>query len=173
MRSSCLLRHQLYLLGPHTGRIRLVLLISKRSKSSRASMELNSICSVTVVFYPFIVNSNLTIVSLDYLSWTHVIEIANTGFLVSVHHCSGISANLEVFDVSRKGQAKKIYSFEEVGGCRIILGAIPVGRKTACRLYNFATSNAGNIVKFIRKSKWQPQYSTKPSIQSAFQLKIY
>jgi len=48
-------------------------------------------------------------------------EIANTGLLVSVHHCSSKSANLEVFDVSRKGQTKKIYSATEVSGSRIIV----------------------------------------------------
>mgnify|MGYP006950865834 FL=1 len=45
-------------------------------------------------------------------------EIANTGLLVSVQHCSKF-ANLEVFDVSQKGQTKKIYSYEEVSGSRI------------------------------------------------------
>ena len=48
-------------------------------------------------------------------------EIANTGLLVSINHCSSVSANLEVFDVSRKEQVRKIYSFEEVSGGRIIL----------------------------------------------------
>ena len=56
-----------------------------------------------------------------YEYWTHVKEIASTGLLVSVHHCYDHSASLEVFDVSRKGQAKKIYSFEEVSGGRIIV----------------------------------------------------
>ena len=41
-------------------------------------------------------------------------EIANTGLLVSVHHSEDTFANLEVFDVSKKGQTKKIYSFEGV-----------------------------------------------------------
>jgi len=48
-------------------------------------------------------------------------EIANTGFLVSVHHSYQKSANLEVFDVSQKGQPKKIYSFEEVSGGKIFI----------------------------------------------------
>ena len=52
------------------------------------------------------------------VSWTHVKEIGNTGLLVSVHHCYNTSANLEVFDVSQKGQAQKIYSFEEVSGSK-------------------------------------------------------
>ena len=48
-------------------------------------------------------------------------EIANTGLLVSVHHCYTMSANLEVFDVSWKGKTKKIYSYEEVSGSRIFI----------------------------------------------------
>ena len=52
-------------------------------------------------------------------SWTHVKEIADTGLLVSVHHSWEKSASLEVFDVSQAGLAKKIYSFEEVFGCKI------------------------------------------------------
>ena len=51
-------------------------------------------------------------------SWTHVKEVANTGLLVSVRHNEENAANLEVFDVSQKGQPKKIYSFEEVSGGR-------------------------------------------------------
>ena len=111
-------------------------------------------------------------------------EIANTGLLVSVQHCHGISANLEVFDVSRKGTAKKIYSFEKVHGCRIIvkidsiiilatsqgdvtynprrgfLGAISVTGKIAYHLYSFSSSKDGNTVNLIRKSKWHSKLST-------------
>lgn len=43
-------------------------------------------------------------------------EIPNTNFLVSVQHFWIKSANLEIFDVSRKGQVQKIYSLEEVSG---------------------------------------------------------
>ena len=52
-------------------------------------------------------------------------EIANTGFLVSVYHFYDKSANLQVFDISRKGQVRKIYSFEEVTGSRIIVINFP------------------------------------------------
>lgn len=48
--------------------------------------------------------------------WTHVTEIPNTKLLVSLHHKSFKSANFELFDISKKGQANKIYSFEEVSG---------------------------------------------------------
>ena len=109
-------------------------------------------------------------------------EIANTGLLVSVNHNERYSSNLEVFDVSRKEQVRKIYSFEEVSGCNIIvknhliiilvtgvgdvtynprrniLGAIPVRRKVAYHLYDVAAGKTGNIVKLIRKSKWHSQY---------------
>ena len=101
-----------------------------------------------------------------------------------------MSANLEVFDISRKGQVKKIYSFEEVLGGRIIvnflfihhflvtgngdvaynprrntLGAISVEGKINYHLYNFTTSKAGNIVKLIRKSKWQSKYTDEEGNQ--------
>ena len=52
--------------------------------------------------------------------WAHLKEIPNTELIVSVHHSWDVSANLEVFDVSQKEQVKKIYSFEEIPGCRII-----------------------------------------------------
>ena len=118
-------------------------------------------------------------------AWTQVKEIANTKLLVSVH-CSEASANLEVFDASWKGQAKKIYSFEEVSGGRInfeilmiifvletgkgdmssnprrsILGAVPIEGKIAYHLYNFTTRKTGNSVQLIRKSKWHSKYSNK------------
>lgn len=49
-------------------------------------------------------------------SWAHLKEIPNTGYLVSLHHCDEISANLAIFDVSQKTNPKKIYSFEEIVG---------------------------------------------------------
>ena len=50
-------------------------------------------------------------------------EIPNTQLLVAVNHDGDLAANLEAFDVSRKGQAKKIYSFEEVSGGKIIINS--------------------------------------------------
>ena len=57
--------------------------------------------------------------------WTHMKEIPNAEFLVSVQH-NITSANLEVFDVSRRGQAKKIYSFEEISGSIMMVKIILV-----------------------------------------------
>ena len=51
-------------------------------------------------------------------------EISNTGLLVSIHHCWITSANLEIFDVSQKGQPKRIYSFEEVSGSQFFIEII-------------------------------------------------
>ena len=47
-------------------------------------------------------------------------EISNTSLLVSLHHsCDSGSAKLEIFDLSHKGQARKIYSFEEITGGKV------------------------------------------------------
>ena len=127
-------------------------------------------------------------------------EIAHSGLLVSVYHSWKTSANIEVFDVSRKGQAKKIYSFEEVSGGRIIvkghlilmylflvtghgdvtynprrgfLGSIPVGGKIAYHLYNVASSKAGSMVLPLRKSTSHSQYSTNDSISLHFSIVDY
>ncbi len=53
---------------------------------------------------------------------------------------------------------------------RSILGAIPVGGRTAYHLFTIdtSTSNAGDIVKLNRKSKWHSQHSTDPSNRSLF-----
>ena len=48
-------------------------------------------------------------------------EIVNMKLLVSVSCDWKGDANLEVFDVSRKGQVKNIYSFEELSGCNIVV----------------------------------------------------
>ena len=40
-------------------------------------------------------------------------EVPNTRLLVSLHHSVHTFANLEVFDISKKRQAKKIYSLGE------------------------------------------------------------
>ena len=130
---------------------------------------------------------------------THVKEIADTRLLLSASH-SWASASLEVFDISRKGQRKKIYSFEGAHGSRIIakmyfmvisffflatgygdvtynprrsiLGAIPVGGKIAYHLYNFATSKACDIVKLLRKSRWHSQCSHEEGINNCFYCKL-
>ena len=47
-------------------------------------------------------------------SWSHVKEIPNTRFLVSVQHANEFGANMRIFDISQKGEAKTIYSFEEI-----------------------------------------------------------
>lgn len=58
----------------------------------------------------------------DYLGWTHVKEIPNTKLLMSFNHNYIQSANMEVFDVSKKGQPQKIYSLDTVcGGKRAMI----------------------------------------------------
>ena len=115
-------------------------------------------------------NSCLIIISQGEGSWTHVKEIASTRLLVSVQHDYYKSANVEVFDVSWKGQARKVYSFVKVSGGKFlvkihlliilvtgggdvtynprrrILGAIPVGGEVSYHLFNFASSKDGNSV---------------------------
>ena len=49
-------------------------------------------------------------------SWTHVKEISNTKLVVSQHHRWNTSAKMEIFDLSKKGRAMKIRSFEEIRG---------------------------------------------------------
>lgn len=124
-------------------------------------------------------------------SWPVVKEIANTGLLVSVHQEWNTSANLAVCDVSRKGQVRQIYSFEEVYGRKIIkitllmfflvigfgdatynlrrniFGAIGIGGKIAYHLYRFTTSKAGHTVNFIRKYKWYPKCRSNKLISIA------
>ena len=51
-------------------------------------------------------------------SWSHVKEIPGTRLLVSLHHLGYESANLELFDVSKRKQERKIYSFETVYGSK-------------------------------------------------------
>ena len=52
--------------------------------------------------------------------WTHVKEIPNTKLLVSLHHSYDKSANMAVFDISKKDHIKEIYSLGEVSGLSII-----------------------------------------------------
>ena len=48
-------------------------------------------------------------------------EIPNTKLLVSLHHNCNKSANMSVFDISKKDQIKEIYSLDEVSGGSIII----------------------------------------------------
>ena len=51
-----------------------------------------------------------------FIDWqTYVHEVQNTKLLVSLNYFYNVSANLEIFDISRK-TIKKIYSFEEIRG---------------------------------------------------------
>lgn len=52
-------------------------------------------------------------------SWTHIKEITNTSLLVSLHHNTDKSANLEIFDIAKQTEVKKIYSLGEVSGGNI------------------------------------------------------
>ncbi len=58
-------------------------------------------------------------ISGDYNCWTHVKEIPNTKLLVSLNHNCKKSANMELFGISKKGEAKKIYSLGEVSGGKL------------------------------------------------------
>ena len=89
----------------------------KRSMSLSTLMEFNS--GIRVIFFIFHIGSIFGHFQGYGQDWTHLRAISNTGLLVSVNHHSYASANLEVYDVSRKGQAKKIYTFEEVSGSRV------------------------------------------------------
>ena len=168
--------------GPHVRKIRLVWLKLKRNKSTRLSTEFNS-TRLMVLFFSII---GLTFDNRLGQSLTHVKEIGKTGLLVSARHRYDTSANLEVFDVSRKGKAMKIYSFEEVSGSTFIIkswliiiislatgegdltynsrrslfGAISVTGRIAYHLYKITTSKAGNNVQLIRKSRWHSQQSS-------------
>ena len=48
-------------------------------------------------------------------------EIANSQLLVSLHHNWQKSANMSVFDISKKDQIKEVYSLGEVSRGIIIL----------------------------------------------------
>ncbi len=52
-------------------------------------------------------------------SWTHVKEISNSKLLVSLQYDQNESVNLELFDISKKGKANKIYSLGEVSGSKL------------------------------------------------------
>ena len=48
-------------------------------------------------------------------------EIPNTNLLVSLNHNYHQSANIAVFDISKKNKIKEIYSLGEVTGGRTII----------------------------------------------------
>ena len=96
----------------YSNKISIVELESKQEFSKFDGVKLKTSDGI---FHFIHINSSLIFISQGSSQvWTHVKEIANTGLLVSVQHCFDSSATLEIFDVSQKGQAKKIFSFEEV-----------------------------------------------------------
>ena len=122
---------------------------------------------------------------------SHLKEIPGSKLLISLQHSLSSCANIEVFSVANKGRPEKIYSFEEVIGCKLAtldhsnkyfltvvvtgfgdltyntkrdyFGAVNVGGKIAYHLFSANTNalNTKEAIKLIRKSKWHPQYGTQ------------
>ena len=57
---------------------------------------------------------------IDSGDWALLKEITDKKLLVSLHHYFDKSANMAIFDISKKNRPKKIYTFEEVYGGNII-----------------------------------------------------
>ena len=119
-------------------------------------------------------------------------EIPNTKLLVSLSHSYLTSANMEIFDISKK-TPKKIYSFEETFGRNIdlilnlqsfhildvgdgditynsrrnILAAIPLTEKIAYHLFDVGYSARKNSpsVKLLKKAKWIPECARECSFK--------
>ena len=82
----------------------------RRNKSLRTLLVFSSNVEIKVPFFPTFVGNIIK----DKISRTHVREIPNTNFLVSLHYSFG-NANLEIFHCQR-GIVKKVYAFEEFLG---------------------------------------------------------
>ena len=54
----------------------------------------------------------------SFYSSTHVKEISSTKLLISLHQSARKNANIEVFDLANKERVEKIYTFDEVDGCK-------------------------------------------------------
>ena len=87
---------------------------------------------------------------IDY-GWSHVKEIPNTNFLVSLHHSSTKRANLEIFDLSR-AKAERIYSFEEVLGGNKLLPTYNWNAKLLNDNINALVTGDGDLTYNVRRS---------------------
>lgn len=95
-----------------TNRIRIVEIESKQEYNNFPGVQLpkrGKRCPVNQL-----IASNLY---LESSSWAHAKEIANTKLLVSLHSNHYNYANMEIFDISQRGRARKIYAFEGAYGC--------------------------------------------------------
>ena len=57
-------------------------------------------------------------------SWANVKEISDTQLLISLNHVFGKLAKMELFDISKKDKVKKVYSFQEVSGGKLLFFSI-------------------------------------------------
>lgn len=97
-----------------------MLSMSRQKKSILNSLGFNS--KIKVIFRALCNRDKLEIPLIDTkYSRTHVKEISNTKLLVSLHHNIIDSANLKPFDISGKGRALEIYSFEEKFGSNVFI----------------------------------------------------
>ena len=53
-----------------------------------------------------------------YSYWTHVKEISNTRYLVSLYHVYEKCVNMEIINISKIGKVKKIYTHGKVTGSK-------------------------------------------------------
>ena len=105
-----------YLLGVH-GKVIISQLLS--SKGNKKNMQvLKEYSFVTKVLINFELLNHPYVTYEDEYSWTHVREIPDSKLLVSLHHACLDSANITVFNLTKKGRAEMIYSFNEAFGCK-------------------------------------------------------
>lgn len=79
-------------------------------------------------------------------SWTHVKEIPNTTFLVSIHHCAYTSVNMEICEISKKWQAQKIYSFGNEINSKL-RSILLLTHQSSSHSYIFVTGN-GDVIYY-------------------------
>ena len=95
-------------------------------------------------------------------------EISGTKLLISLHHYYVRSANIEVFNLTKKGRAEKIYSFEEVCGCKFTTIQIIQTDIFITNLFNIDIKNRTFISIVVGHGDFT--YNTKRNLLGAISL---
>ena len=98
-----------------TNKVRIRDLETEQAYATFDGVQLSNIGNI-VVYNGEIVQTYLEYNCKGAYSRTHVKEIPKTPYLISLHHSSLRSANMRIFDISKKGEIKKIYSLGQLNG---------------------------------------------------------
>ena len=96
-------------------------------------------------------------------------EIPGSNKLISLQHHYDSSANIAIFDLTKKGRSEKIYSFDKVIGCKFAISKKRLNRFFTTNLFNINIKN-NNFLLALDTGWGDLTYNTKRNLLGAISL---